>query len=225
MIRANVDQKYFRKFLWVFLGCTAFAAYCLYDGLVAYPKKLTIAEAYEKLPESGRRDAWKELAAKEGWPTITPAKTAEEIRHDITGQFVMILFCGLIGIPTLLKFMSGQGTWVEGDETVIRNSRGQEVPIETITRINKDKWESKGIAKIYYEVEGKKKKFIMDDFKYDRKPMGELLRFAEADLTQDQLVGDFLERDKDAFEEQQSADEAVEEEADEEELIDSREEA
>jgi hypothetical protein len=217
MIRANVDQKFFRKFLWVFLGCTAFAAYCLYDGLVAYPKKLTIAEAYEQLPEAGRRDTWKKLAAEKGWPTITPAKTAEEIRHDITGQFVMILFCSLIGIPMLIKYMSGQGTWVEGDETVIRNSRGQEVPIDSITKINKEKWDAKGIAKIYYEVDGKKKKFVMDDFKYDRKPMGELLRLAEADLTEEQLVGDFLERDKDAIEKRRAEEEAAaEEEFDEE---------
>ncbi|MEO1615165.1 MAG: hypothetical protein AAFV88_04905 [Planctomycetota bacterium] len=197
MIRANVHQPFFRKFLWVFLGCTAFACWCLYDGLVAYPKKLTIAEAYEELPEEGRREAWKELAAEKGWPTITPAKTAEDVSHDIGSQFMMVVLCSLVGIPALLMFMSGQGTWVEGDESVIRNSKGKEVPIESITKIDKRKWESKGIAKIHFEVDGKANKFVLDDFKYDREPMGQLLRFAEADLTEEQLVGDYLERDKD----------------------------
>lgn len=199
MIRADVHQPYFRKFLFVFLGCTAFALWFLYDGLIGYPKKLTLAEAYASLPETGRQDAWKELAAEKGWPTMTPSKSAEDIRHDIGGQFMMAVLCGAFAVPTLMMFMSGQGTWVEGDETLIRNSKGQEVPIPAITKIDKRKWEDKGIAKIFYEVDGKTKKFVMDDFKYKREPMGKLMRFAEAGLSKDQVVGDYLERDKDAI--------------------------
>lgn len=210
MIRANVHQPFFRKFLWVFLGCVAFAGWCLYDGLIAYPKKLTIAQAYEKLPENDdRRQAWKELAAENGWPIMTPAKTAEDISHDIGGQFMMIILCSLFGVPALLMFMSGQGTWIEGDENLLRNSKGQELPIDSIVKIDKRKWDAKGIAKIHYEVNGKSKKFVMDDFKYDRDPMGELIRFAEANLTEDQIVGDFLERDKSAIEKQRSEEEAA----------------
>lgn len=219
MIRAEVHQPFFRKFLWVFLGCTAFAAYCLYDGLVAYPRNLTIAEAYESLPEENRREAWKELAAEKGWPTITPAKTAKDIGHDIGQQFMMAVLCMLFGIPALLMFMSGQGTWVEGDETLIRNSKGQEVPLHTVTNIDKRKWEAKGIAKIHYEVDGKKKKFVMDDFKFDRATMGQLMKFAEAGLSEEQVTGDFLERDKEAIAKKRAAEAAQEEEEEEEEEL------
>ncbi|QEF99570.1 hypothetical protein Mal15_36350 [Stieleria maiorica] len=207
MIRADVHQPFFRKFLYVFLGCTAFAGWCLYDGLIGYPKKLTIAEAYESLPEENRRDAWKELAGENGWPTITPAKTADDVRHDIGSQFMMVVLCMLFGIPALLMFMSGQGTWVEGDQTLIRNSKGQEVPIDAISKIDKRKWEAKGIAKIHYEVDGKKMKFVMDDFKYEREPMGQLMQFAEANLSEEQVTGDFLERDKERIAKQQAAEE------------------
>lgn len=199
MIRADVHKPFFRKFLWVALGCTAFAGWCLYDGLVAYPKKLTIAEAYESLPEAGRREAWKDMAEQKGWPTITPPKSAEDVRHDIGSQFMMAVLCGLFGIPALLKWMSGQGTWIEGDEQIIRNSKGQEVPIDAIKRIDKRKWDAKGIAKIHYEVDGRKMKFVMDDFKYDREPMGQLMRYAEAHLGKDDIQGDFLEREKEAI--------------------------
>ena len=205
MIRAEVHQPYFRKFLFVFLGCTAFAMWCLYDCLVGYPRKLTQAEAYAQLPEEGRQKAWRELATEKGWPTITPAKSPEDIRHDIGSQFMMVFLCGLFAVPTLLMFMSGQGTWVEGDETLIRNSKGQEVPIAAITRIDKRKWQDKGIAKLYYEVDGKTKKFVMDDFKYKREPMGQLMRFAEAHLSPEQVEGDFLERDKETMSEEDAA--------------------
>ena len=213
MIRANVHQPFFRKFLYVFLGCAGFAAWCLYDGLIAYPNKLTIAEAYEQLPEENRRDAWKELAAEKGWPTLTPSKTAEDIRHDIGSQFMMVVLCTLFAVPALLMFMSGQGTWIEGDETILRNSKGQELAIASITNIDKRKWDAKGIAKIYYEVDGKKKKFVMDDFKYDRASMGQLMRFAEAGLTEEQVKGDFLERDKDAIAKQKAEEESALEES------------
>ncbi|PAY17219.1 hypothetical protein CKO51_22390 [Rhodopirellula sp. SM50] len=222
MIRAQVHQPFFRKFLYVFLGCTAFAGWCLYDGLIKYPKHLTIAEAYEGLPEEGRREAWKELAAEKGWPTITPSKTANDIRHDISSQFMMVILCSLFAIPALMMFMSGQGTWVEGDETVIRNSKGQEVPIDAITKIDKRKWDAKGIAKIHYEVDGKKKKFVMDDFKYEREPMGQLMKFAEANLTEEQVTGDFLERDKERIAQQQAA-EAEADEYDDEDYEDEGE--
>ncbi|WP_143543947.1 hypothetical protein [Rhodopirellula sp. MGV] len=208
MIRADVHQPYFRKFLFVFLGCLAFGAYCLYDGLVAYPKKLTMAEAYEQLPEDGRQEAWVTLATEKGWPTRTPANSPDEMRNKIGTQFMMAVLCGLFAIPALLKFMSGQGTWVEGDETLIRNSKGKEVPIDAITKIDKKKWPDKGIAKIYYEVDGKNHKFIMDDFKYDRAPMGELMKFAEANLDEDQVVGDDFERDKEALRELQAKQES-----------------
>ena len=196
MLRADVHKPFFRKFLFVFLGCLAYSGWCLYDGLWAYPRKLTVALAYEELPEEGRREAWEELAKEKGWPPVTPQKTAEDIRHDISSQFLMIVLCMLFGIPAVIMWMGGQGTWIEGDESVLRNSKGNEVPIDTITKIDKKKWREKGIAKIYYEVDGKTKKFVMDDFKYDRETMGELMKFAEANLSEDQLIGDGFERDK-----------------------------
>ncbi|KAA5540707.1 hypothetical protein FYK55_20165 [Roseiconus nitratireducens] len=196
MLRAEAYQPFFRKFLWIFLGCVAYSLWCLYDGLIAYPHQLTIAEAYEALPEEGRREAWQVLAAEKGWPTLTPQKSAKEISNNIGSQFFMIVLCMLIGVPALLKWMSGRGAWVEGDATLIRNHKGQEVPIDAIEKIDKRRWESKGIAKLQYKVDGKSKTFVMDDFKFDREAMGTLMRYAEANLSADQVVGDELEREK-----------------------------
>ena len=51
MLRANYVPGYFRRFFFVFLGCFAFAMYCLYDGFIGYPKKLAISKVYYEMPE------------------------------------------------------------------------------------------------------------------------------------------------------------------------------
>jgi hypothetical protein len=214
MIRAPYDPKYFRRFLWITLACVAYSAWCCYDAWVAYPAKGKIAVAYESAkaefdkvnPPATKKDefalgptpqeakwarTWRELAKKNGLPETPPEKTAKEIREDIGKQYFMMVLCGLVGLPSLLKWFRGRGTWVEGNEELIRNSRGQEFRIADITKIDKTKWEDKGIAKIYYQGENKRKgKFVMDDFKYQREPMSKIMAYAQANLSPEQIIGD-----------------------------------
>ena len=199
MLRANYVPSYFRRFLFVFIGCIAFAGWCLYDGFINYPKKLEIAKVYYEMPEENRAELWREKAKENGWPIEKP-KSPEKIQHGIGQQWFMAGLCALIGIPAFLKWFLAKGTWVEGDEKTIRNSKGKELAIENITKINKRKWEEKGLAKIHYTDGGKSKTFVMDDFKYDRESMGQIMRNAEANLTAEQVIGGLREVDKDAAE-------------------------
>ncbi|MEM9587635.1 MAG: hypothetical protein AAGA03_10170 [Planctomycetota bacterium] len=218
MLRADVCPGYFRKFLYIALACFAYSAWCLYDAFVAYPAQLEVARAYESIDKSQRLNAWPEMAKKNGWSPREPKKSAKDISDGIGKQFAMVAICALIAVPALLKWFSGQGTWVEGDETLIRNSRGQEVPLGSIVKIDKTKWPDKGIAKIHYEVDGKSKKFVMDDFKYEREPMGSLMEFAEAQVTDEQIIGDQREtqkRQEREAAEARAAEEAAAEEAEE----------
>ena len=199
MLRADYSPAYFRRFLWVALGCLAYSGWCCYDALVAYPKKGVIAAAHDQLrvefekaeqDVSGLPEAWRAVAKQKGWPLERPEKTAEEVASDIGKQYMMIIMCAIVGLPALWKWNSGRGTWIEGDEQMLRNNKGQELKIAEITKIDKRKWEDKGIATIHYSPDGKgKKKFLMDDFKFDREPMGKLMRFAEANLKPDQING------------------------------------
>lgn len=189
MIRAAVDNKFFQKFLWVFLGCMAFSLWCLYDAMIRYPSNMLIAEAYESIAEEDRREKWPEVAKSNGWPTAPPQKTAEAWGHSIGQQWFMFLLCMILGIPALVKWMRAQGTWIEGDENMIRKSNGGEVKISEITKIDKRKWKEKGIAKIFYTSDGRKKKFVMDDFAYERNAMAKIMSFAEANLSDEQIIG------------------------------------
>ncbi len=206
MIRAPYDAKYFRRFLWVSLLCVGYALWCCYDALVAYPAKGQVAVVYESLKEkfdeanppqaetdlfdldrSSNQKSWNQTwiaAAKEnGWPPDHPEKTAKEINDDIGKQYFMMILCGIIGVPCLIKWYRARGTWIEGDHEVIRNSRGQELQIENIVSIDKSKWQEKGIAKIKYRTaNGSAKTFVMDDFKYQREPMAKIMEIAERRL-------------------------------------------
>jgi hypothetical protein len=178
----------------------------LYDGLIRYPQQLEMAKAYEVLPDDRDRGrTWEEMTKENGWPVRPPSKSAEEIEGSIQQQFLFFAVCVVVGLICLFAWARPRGTWVEADEASIRNSSRQVVPLESIRTIDKRKWENKGIARLHYDVDGRLREFVLDDFKYDTQAMGAILTLAETNLTADQIVGDQLEREKKAIE---SADES-----------------
>lgn len=183
MIRADVHLPYFKKFLWIAIAALGYAAWSAYDGFIAYPEKLRIAVAYEALPdtEAGRQQ-WRQVATENGWPPGIPTKTAEKMRSLIASQFLAIVVCGIAATFLLLKWWRAHGTWIEGDESTFRNSRGTEFSLANLTEINRRKWEDKGIAVLKYTEGGKTRKFVLDDFKFDRENTGKLLEIAESKL-------------------------------------------
>lgn len=197
MIRADVHLPFFRKHLYLALGCIAYAAWCIYDALIGYPKKLKIAQAFESIPDDANKlEKWVEVASENGWSSRNPAKTADEVLGMIQGQYIYAMICVVIALVALILWVRAKGTWVEADETTIRNSRGSELPIDGITKIDKRKWTDKGIAKIHYSANGRSGRFVLDDFKYDTESVGKILNLAEANLEPNQIRGDKLERVK-----------------------------
>jgi hypothetical protein len=140
-VHAAYQESFFRKFLFIALICFAYALWCLYDGLGAYPAKLERAQVYhgEMLEMAeGREAAWLERTQTEGWPIHIPDKP-EKIESDITTQFVQIGIVLAIGIPMLLKYLLARGTYVAADDQAIRPSwRREAIPFAAITKI--DKW-------------------------------------------------------------------------------------
>jgi hypothetical protein len=58
-----------------------------------------------------------------------------------------------------------------------------DVPLASITQIDKSKWDRKGIARLDYEVPtGQKGRLTLDDFVYDRPPTDRILEAIEAKL-------------------------------------------
>jgi len=182
------------------LVCVGAGLWFLYDGLVTYPAQQEHARAFlefeEQHPDLGEKqlfDKWKEVAAQRGWPAgvagtpVTPYKEPKK-EYDINGQFYFAGLAGLIGLTFLSKLLLNRSRWIEADDKGMRSSEKRELKYDQITALNKKQWQNKGIAKVFYEVDGRKKKIVLDDCNYQRDTTNAILRHVEAAIGHDKIT-------------------------------------
>jgi len=199
-LRTKINPRYLMRMGLVGLFCLGMTAWCAKDGLITYPAQREKAEAYKKFeeanPEVGQKDLfdlWKEEAAKHDWD---PGIAGKEMTPygppmkpvDINGQFIMGAVTGFIGLIFLSKLLFNRGRWIEADDIGMRSSENRELKYAQITALNKKKWSSKGIAKVLYEVDGRKKKIVLDDCNYERDTTQAILRHVEAAIGHDKIT-------------------------------------
>ena len=191
-VRAEFQKNYLWRYAALAGICCLLGLWFAYDGFIGYPSKIPMAEAYDEireLPAEERIEQWEALASQNDWPSRTPDKSAEEIRDDITGQYFWAFLNFVIGLPALVLLLRSRGSWVERTEKGVRTSWGQELSFSAVSRLNKKKWKDKGIARATYDENGATRTFVFDDFKFDREPIGKMLRDLEAMLKPEQIVG------------------------------------
>lgn len=199
-LRTEINPRFLLRMGLVALFCIGMTLYCIYDGTVAYPAQRERALAYlefeEQNPDVGEKDLydlWKAEAEKQGWdPGIagkqhTPYGIPKE-EHEFALQLYMGGFTGILGLFFLGRVLLNRGCWVEADENGLRTSENREVAYDQITALNKKKWQNKGIAKVLYEVDGKKDKIVLDDCNYVRDSTNEILRKVEAEIGHDKII-------------------------------------
>ena len=190
-IRAEVDNKFIRRFLFISIGCFVFMLWGLYDGLYTNPLELRRAVEYKNLSEKVKKgeitdaekdDAWKKMVQENGWALSKPKSPAVAQNYVYFQWFVFAL--GLIlGVIFLVKYLKLLNSWMEVDDHAVTTSWGESLQLDKITAIDKRKWEKKGIAKVSFQDEaGNSKTMIFDDFKYHRESMAEIMKRAEANL-------------------------------------------
>lgn len=138
-----------------------------------------------------KRNLWKLIAVQNGWDSRTPKhdETVEEVQHKINYQYLMGGVGLIISLPCLIWFMRNRGTWIESTEDGLRSSWGQELKCSQIKTFDKRKWDKKGIGVLYYEdAMGVEKKFILDDLKYQRQPMDQIVAWVESQISVDQIT-------------------------------------
>ncbi|MCA9238964.1 MAG: hypothetical protein KDA37_02140, partial [Planctomycetales bacterium] len=171
------------------LGAMGACLWFLYDGAVGYPKKAEIWKAFEELDEETRGEEWPKIAEEHGWPELAPNEhDYNKSPEDIFFQFLMAVPAGLASLWFFLLVVLARGSWIEANDAGVTSSWGKGFKWDHVTRLDKKKWRSKGIARVYSEGEGGKKTFVIDDFKFKREPTGQILRALEDRIPREMIV-------------------------------------
>lgn len=193
-IRATADSKYIRKYIFLALAGLGFFLWGAYDAVYKFPAELEMAREFDKIKDE--KDAvhlWAQLYEENkdrGWHREKPHNAAETVEGYIRFNLFIIVAGAMLMSYFLLKYFRTKGSWIESTETGINTSWGESLEIDKISKINKRRWEAKGIAKIsYQDAKERNRTMVFDDFKFDREPMGELMALCEQNLSADQIVG------------------------------------
>ncbi len=186
-IRADNDPRYFRRFFIMGIVAIGFALWSLYDGLVSYPAQRVqgfsefktdyksifedpkhnemSADQFERLADEKPRHEWMKYMHERGIKGIP----------EVFTQYVQAAIAGLAGLFLLSLPIRARGRWIEANETGITSSWGQSFQYDEVEEVNKRKWRDKGIAKVTYVADGRRKTFVVDDFKFVREPTDQIL--------------------------------------------------
>jgi hypothetical protein len=200
-IRADNDPRYTRRFLIMGIIAIGFAAWSLYDGMVKYPaqRKQGFSEFkvdYKPLFQDSKLNAmtvdqFEGLADEK--PRLEWAKYCHErgikMIPEIFTQYIQAVIAVLAGLYLLSLPIRARGRWIEADESGITSSWGESLRYDQIEQVNKRKWRDKGIAKVTYIDGGKRKTFVVDDFKFMRDPTDQILYELEQRIEPERITG------------------------------------
>ena len=186
--RADVNMSFYMRFLLIGVVAVGYGLWAVYDGFVKYPQQRIRALKYQELAQTENFESeWVEYARSQGWSLENPGEP--KTQADIYFNYALAAICLPLGLWMIFRVIRARGRWIEADETTLRGSWGQQLVFDQITRLDKRKWKNKGIAKVHYEEDGRRRKFVIDDFKFRREPTGEILRTVEAAIGHDKIGG------------------------------------
>lgn len=199
--RAATEKFFWLKFLVIGLGTLGYGAYSAWDALVVGPHQLEMAVVWEPIHDSTvdediKTEQWKEIATKRGWDTKRPKKkyNVKSRTEFIWFNYGLMALCGLIALPCLFWCLKTRGTWIESTENGLRNSSGQQLTLNQITKVDKAKWDKKGITIVHYtNDQGGTSRFVIDDLKFERKTTDEIMQWLEENIDTKLVVNGRLE--------------------------------
>ena len=195
-LRAEVNPNFKYKFLLIGLIALAVGLYHFIDPIFNYPKMRPSSEAYVALQEQLQGNdgevqrQWPVVAKANGWPEDAPKYTPSELdTYTYYSYFIGVVFAFVAGIPCLITFLRCLGQWVEVEGDGLANAKGQKLSFADVSKIDKTKWEKKGIAKLTYSDAGVEKIFVIDDLKFDRETTDRIMELVEEKVGVDKIEG------------------------------------
>ncbi|MEM8953979.1 MAG: hypothetical protein AAGD22_07510 [Verrucomicrobiota bacterium] len=120
-----------------------------------------VKEAYEA---GAGGETWKAFSLERKLPEKPERMTQKEIEEQFHFAWGLYAVGGIIIAITLLNARK----MVSADDEAYVTAKGKRVPFDTIYRIDKRKWDNKGLAYAYYkEGADRKQKAVIDDLKFD----------------------------------------------------------
>jgi hypothetical protein len=178
-----------------------FALWSLYDGMVKYPAqrvrgfdefKVDYKSLFEDSPaKSMSVDEFERTAKDEPkleWDKYMHDRGIKSIPEVFT-QYVQAAVAGLVGLFLLSIPIRSRGRWIEANESGITSSWGESFQYDQVEALNKRRWRDKGIAKVTYIDGGRRRRFVIDDFKFMRKPTDQILFELEQRIELERITG------------------------------------
>jgi hypothetical protein len=172
---ARISSIWKKQKLFISLFLIAVGGWFFWDGLAAYPRSNERWTKYAEYEEAKNLAGWRDYAKGRGWVTEKPHKFFKP--SDIVGQYVCGGLVALIGTIVLIYWLTQKGRVLRSDAEAVYTPAGTRVPFEAITGLGLKQWDSKGIARVRYQLNGKQGQFVIDDYKFDPDPTRKI--FAE----------------------------------------------
>ncbi|MEX0776741.1 MAG: hypothetical protein WD042_13645 [Phycisphaeraceae bacterium] len=207
--KAYIDKAYLGRVALLALMFLGFSGWFLYDGFVKYPRQDLIYREFQdfKQKHAGSGDSsdklsdlWNAYALEKGYPQVNPQADmttgqAEPGKAHSDSDILTQKGLGFALLPLGLFFLFAvvrlKGRWISSDGSALITSWGQRVPFDAVTLLNKARWKSKGIAVVLYTDESSQVgRLVLDDWKYNRQPITDLVKETESYLKPEQITGE-----------------------------------
>lgn len=178
---ARITSVWYKQKLFVALFLIAIGGWFYWDGFVGYPRSNERYLAHQELVKTQHEEEWPALAAKHDWTTEVPHKLYNV--GAIRMQWICGTFAVLLGVVSLAYWFTQKNRTLRTDDDAVYSPAGTRIPFDAITGLGKKNWEDKGLATVLYKIDGRKGRFILDDYKFDRDATHQILAEIEEKLT------------------------------------------
>lgn len=178
---ARISAIWSKQKLFVAIFFLLIGGYFFFDGSYTYPKSNERWDAQQDFENRGKKEEWPAEAAKRGWVTKKPEKKYSN--GDIVEQFVVGGVATVSGLLLLIYWMTQRKLQLKIEDGAVYTPSGARVPFASIRGLGKKRWDTKGIAIVRYEDNGRLLQFVVDDYKYETEPTRQILDTIEQQLT------------------------------------------
>ena len=161
-IICRVTPWYKKRRIAMLLLVFGFAVAFMYDWKVKYPRNKEAAEYYKGLPEATRDKDYEAVRQEKNWPEKAEPKTDWD--YKIAEQLAFGILCIVSSSVMLFFYIRTVRGALTADAESFSTADGQKVPFASAFRIDRRKWDHKGLAYVYYkDAKGAEKRAVIDD--------------------------------------------------------------